>query len=381
MPLMPRTGSRSKIRGLRYALAIASLCAPAAAQQLPDYSSRAPDNVNSGADTHLFRPAVDSKGFFTVNGSDILGSRDISFGLVLDYGRNVLRTTNSRVPQRQVPRQDSLGNVIPGQTDPADCLPNACNVGQNRAAGGGTGVHALVRDSFQGTFGFNYGIANIAVVGLSMPVILESGDPAYDIGRNGAQYNSARLDHQGIETLALHGKVRFTRVDKGIGLAGLVQVGVPIGSSPQNLGADPGAWFWPQLIAEKRFGATGRFKIGLNVGYRAHTGSNARYELDHNGVPQLKEGIFEYGNLGTFQAGFAWRALEAFDIVGETYGSYLLDGKSDSKQKLSEELLGGVKLFIERNSYFMLGAGSRAFSTGFEAADLRMVLGFVFEPS
>ena len=44
-----------------------------------------------GLDTHLFRPALDSKGFFHTNGTDILGANDISFGLVIDYGRNLLR--------------------------------------------------------------------------------------------------------------------------------------------------------------------------------------------------------------------------------------------------------------------------------------------------
>src|SRR5688572_16154099 len=43
---------------------------------------RAREGVNGdGADTHLFRPAVDSKGFFSVNGSRILGAGDVSFGL------------------------------------------------------------------------------------------------------------------------------------------------------------------------------------------------------------------------------------------------------------------------------------------------------------
>src|SRR5882724_6324280 len=51
-----------------------------------------------GLDTHLFRPAVDSKGFFSVNGSDILGAKNISFGLVLDYGRNLMRTRATRTP-------------------------------------------------------------------------------------------------------------------------------------------------------------------------------------------------------------------------------------------------------------------------------------------
>jgi OmpA-OmpF porin, OOP family len=54
---------------------------------------RLPDNGSNGdgMDTHLFRPAVDSKGFFSVNGSDILAANDFSFGLVMDYGHNIMR--------------------------------------------------------------------------------------------------------------------------------------------------------------------------------------------------------------------------------------------------------------------------------------------------
>jgi OOP family OmpA-OmpF porin len=361
------------MHGARCGLALGMMTSLASAQQLPSYSQRAPGGVNEGADTHLFRPAVDSKGFFSVNGSDILGANDVSFGLILDYGRNILRTNDSGVPQ--TPAQDANGNAIPGQT--ADCVPSTC---PNQTLGK-RGVHALVQDSFQGTFQFNYGIANRAVVGVNIPVILMSGNPAFDIGNTGNTYNSQRLDAQSISGLAIHGKVRLTRVEKGFGLAALVQAGVPFGSPSQNLGGEPGVWVWPQLIGEKRFGSTGRFKIGLNVGYRAHGGNNATFGQAPAGVNELKEGTFHYGNLGTFQAGLSWRALDALDLVGETYGTYLLDDKSDSKEKFSEEVVGGIKLFIERNSYFMMGGGSRAWSTGFEAADLRLLLGFVFEPS
>jgi OOP family OmpA-OmpF porin len=393
---MSKRGRCSRVHGVACALALGAVSLSANAQQLPDFGQRAPSGTgtigartggnNAGADTHLFRPAVDSKGFFSVNGSDILGAGDVSFGLVLDYGRNILRTRDSNVPQTMRPTfsgVDVMGNPIPGPAALGPCDPNLCIVHPTDPAdpGRGSGVKALVRDSFQGTFQFNYGIASRAVVGVNIPVILMAGNPAYDIGPDGRQYNTARLDAQGLSTIALHGKVRFTRVEKGIGLAALLQVGVPIGSAPQNLGADPGAWFWPQLIGEKRFGATGRFKIGLNVGYRAHTGSNTRYEHDLFGLQQLKEGNFEYSNLGTFQAGFAWRVQDALDLVAETYGTYQTGGGSAAAQKLSEELIGGIKLFVERNSYLMLGGGSRAFSTGFEAADLRLLLGFVFEPS
>jgi OmpA-OmpF porin, OOP family len=370
---MPRTrGPWPKIFGALCALAILAIGSRASAQ-LTNYDLRAPEAAgNNGADTHLFRPAVDSKGFLSVNGADILGANSISFGLILDYGRNILRTSNDAVP-------------INGQNE---CAPDNCPApfpGNNPLdPNRGVGVNALVENSFQGTFGFNYGIANRLVVGLNVPVILMTGDAAYDIGRGpGQNYNSAQLDQQSISTMALHAKVRILRPEKVIGLAGLVQVGFPIGQASQNLGGDPGVWYWPQLIAEKRFGSTGRFRLGLNLGYRGHGGDNARFGLDSRvpGRNQLAEGPWQYGNLGTFQFGLAWRAMDALDLIAETYGSYLLDDFSDSAQKLSQELLGGIKLFVERNSYLTVGGGSRAFSKGFEAADLRLVLGFVFEPS
>ncbi|HJZ84978.1 MAG TPA: OmpA family protein [Polyangia bacterium] len=37
----------------------------------------------------VFRPAVDSKGYVTINGSQVLGSGDLSFGLVTTWGRDV----------------------------------------------------------------------------------------------------------------------------------------------------------------------------------------------------------------------------------------------------------------------------------------------------
>ena len=352
------------VRTSRTAILLSVLGLPAVASaQARD--SRAPEGNGDGLDTHLFRPAVDSKGFFSVNGSDILGANNISFGLVLDYGRNLMRTRVDRVPQG---------------SDGAECADEQCEVADGED---GTGVPALVPNSIQGTFGFNYGIANIGVVGLSIPVILMTGDPAYGVGPSGATYNSAPLDAQKISNIALHGKFRLTRVDRTIGLAAVVQAGIPIGSAPRDLGADPGFWYWPQLVVENHFGSTRRFHVGLNVGYRGHTGEDARFGLAPNGGGefQLKEGNFEGRNLATFNLGLSYRVLDALDLVAETYGSYQLGGDSDKKQKLSQEVVGGIKLFVERNSYLMMGGGSRAWSTGFEAADVRLILGFVFEPS
>ena len=351
------SGSRRLQRWVRTAAGVGTLLAVSGGTFAQE--PRVADKNGEGLDTHLFRPAIDSKGFMAINGSDILGANDISFGLVLDYGRNLLRTNDER---------DACGG--PGES--------ACpNGGQSLDRG----VDALVKNSFQGTFGFNYGIANIGSIGITVPVILMAGNEANEIGATNDTYDTGKLDSQKISTVALQGKLRLTRVDRGPGLAIVVQGGVPVGDAPRELGADPGGWYWPHVVFENRFGSSKRLKIGLDAGYRGHTGKNPKFGLDNAGRNQLAEGKLEGGNLATFGAGIAYRVIDPLDLVVETYGTYLLDGKSDSKQKLSQEFLGGIKLFVERNSYLMMGGGSRAFMTGYEAADVRMVLGFVFEPS
>jgi hypothetical protein len=94
-----------------------------------------PPSNGDGLDTHLYRPALDSKGFFHTNGTDVLGANDVSFGFIIDYGYGLLR---------------------------------APNVGQRSTT--------LLDHSIQGTLHFNYGIANRAAVGLSVPINLMFGE-------------------------------------------------------------------------------------------------------------------------------------------------------------------------------------------------------------
>jgi OOP family OmpA-OmpF porin len=293
-----------------------------------------------GFDTHLFRPAMDSKGFFTTNGSEILGANDVSFGLVIDYGNTLLRV-------------DGVGQKSP----------------------------QLINHSFQGTAQFNYGLFNKVVVGLDIPVNLMAGDEqTFTNPATGqvqpvlpGQWNTTQLDSQTLGFLALHAKWRITRVESApIGIAIGAQLGVPITDAPKNAGADPSLWYWPQLIVEKRFGATGQFKIAVNGGYRGHSASDTQITL--RGGKKFID-----GSRATFGAAISYRLLEPLDVVAETYGTYLTSD-SASEVKLSNEAVGGIKLFVERNSYLMLGAGAR-YTEGFEAANVRGFIGFIFEPS
>ena len=292
-----------------------------------------PSSNSSGFDTHLFRPAMDSKGLFTVNGSDILGKNDVSFGLIVDYAHALLRTPYG------------------GQ---------------------------LIDHSFQGTFQFNYGLLNMFVVGLDLPVDLMSGKQQLDANNNpqpvyAGLWGPDQLAFQGVGYVGAHAKWRITKVEHGFGLALGVQIGGGLSGAAQNAAADNGFFYWPELIAEKRFGPKGQFRIALNAGYRGHSATQTTLPLEDGGK-------FVDGSLFTYNGGISWRVLDALDLVGETYGTYLLASNADSVAKLSNEAVGGIKVFVERNSYLMLGGGAR-YTKGFEAADERAFIGFIFEPS
>jgi outer membrane protein OmpA-like peptidoglycan-associated protein len=298
-------------------------------------STRAQERVPSfngpGLDTHLFRPAIDSKGFFSVNGTDTLGAGNISFGLVTDYGRNLLRLRE------------------------------------------GHGAQALVSHSFQGTFSFNVGLTQRIVLGAHLPVDLLGGEGVEQVGVAGNQYDSQRLDSQRFGFAALHLKINLLRPNGPLGLALLAQGGYPLGD-PRNLGADPKPWYWPQLVLEKHFGKRA-VRLGVNVGYRgSNPGGVTRFD-------QIQGGRFESSKaLATAGGAVAVRALDKLEFIGETYLARQLDGKSASAVALSQEVVGGLKIFVEKNSYLMLGGGVRI-GDGYMAADQRGFIGFLFEPS
>ena len=320
--------------GIFAACAAVAVALPAGAQDL----ERVQENNGDGMDMHLFRAPVDSKGFLSVNGADILGANDISLGLVLDYGHNMMP------------------------------------LNPNHSA------DVLLEHAFQGTFQFNYGIAHLLVIGISAPVILNGGTSVRDIGPTGATYDDDDLDGQALGHVALHAKFRILRPDgeSPIGLAILGQAGIATGGA-RDYATEPGFWYWPQAIIEKRFGSTGAFRLGLNAGFRGHTGENPEYGLGADGNPQLEHGELKYGNLLTAGFGIGFRVLQPLELNAETYLPYLLaDAASD--QKLSAEAIGGFKLFIERNSFLMIGGGL-GYTPGFQSPDQRAVLGFIFEPS
>lgn len=313
-------GVRARVLGLMSAAVVTLAATQALGQSTPDV---VPTANGSGLDTHIFRPAMDSKGLFAVNGTDVLGAKAMSFGLVLDYGHVLLRNPGS----------------------------------------------PLIEHSFQGTLQANYGVGNALVLGVDLPVDMLSGSPQDGYPNI---WGPGKLEFQGVSSPAAHAKWRLLRPERAIGLAVGLQVGGGLSGAASNAGADPGFWYWPSVILEKRFGPSGRLRAALNGGYRGHVATDT--------ILPLENGSYHDGDLLTWGGGLSVRALEQVDIIGETYGTYLLASGASSSVKSSNEAIGGIKIFVEHNSYFMLAGGVR-YANGFEAADQRVVLGFTFEPS
>ncbi|RLB49868.1 MAG: OmpA family protein [Deltaproteobacteria bacterium] len=325
-------------------------------------------NGDRGMDLHLFRPAVDSKGILSTNGTDILGHLDFSFGLVLDAGFGIL---------------------------PVDGFVNDESV----PIGSEERTTHVVDSFFTGTLQFNLGLANFAVVGMQLPVQVISG-PNQSIP-GGTGFNTADdggMTYQGLGDITLHGKFRFTRVERDpIGLGGLLLLELPSGS-PSEFAGD-GFAIWPILAAEMR--PVRAIRLALNLGLRLNFTDAATVPVGGRTVPTgdgmggmnalgammdpAQPGVdTEYGHLLTFGFGAGFRVASAVEIALDIYGTQSLN--AFHAEGFNLEALLGLKIFVERNSYLVLGGGVgipniATDSGGFQTADVRAMLGFIFEPS
>lgn len=311
-------------------------------------------------DLHLFRPAVDSKGILTVNGTDVLGHNDFSFGLILDAGFGQL---------------------------PFSGFVNADDVAVEDAER----TTRIASQVFTGTLHFNYGLGNLVVAGIQVPVQVISGD---NVTVPGAfNDTSSGLEYQGLGDITIHGKVRLTRVEREpIGLAALLHIELPTGSSEEFAG--DGFAVWPMLAAEVR--PIREIRLALNLGARFSFGDGATFPVGGRTMPTglssatnptLASGgtEIEYGHLLTAGFGASFRVADSVELAVEAYGTQLLSGFGDA-EAMSVETIAGLKVFVERNSYLVIGGGvglPNVFSDtgGFQSADARAMLGFVFEPS
>ncbi len=372
-----------------YFLWLLSVCLTSLITANAQAQSAALVDTDKGVDAHLFRPAVDSKGYISTNGTSILGDGDYSFGLVLDMGLGIMPHSGFEWDQ----------NARINDED-----------GDGFADAGFKGTDHLIDTAVTGTLHFNYGLANMAVVGIQVPIMVVDGPNTIIPGVYNDGLSAAGLDSQGFGNITLHGKLRMLRHEANtLGLAGILHLELPTGESSEFRG-EPGFAAWPVLAID--WVPVPAFQIGLNIGYRFNSGDGETLPFNGEvrpltstptagmsallrpddlcqggdmvtnascpGITEAGDPV-EYDDLITGGFAISWRFADAAALVGDTYVGQIASGIGD-EGTMGAEAIGGLKLFVEDNSYLVL-AGGVGVSESINSADQRLVLGFIFEPS
>jgi len=318
---------------------------------------------NAPVDLEIFRPAMDSKGFITVNSSAVLGAGDLSFGLVTAYARRPLVLH---------------GNGMFG-TPPT----------QNKFS-----VDNLVTPSLQAAVGFTH-LQHLGFeLGVVLPLAIVSGQstPSDQMGNSTKDWT---FTAQGLGDLQIHPKIRLMNATRnGLGFAIIPSIIAPTGDKNSFFGE--GQWiFQPTAVIDTELGYLGRFRAAVNGGIRLR-GHHSEY-LDIptsfttpptvGGADITTHAGINIGNEAIGGVGVSYGIVpQKFDVVAEVYGNYGLDSHliaadgTQTKMGLSAEAIGGIKLYLARNSFFEAGAGWRV-ADGYGGGQPRAFIGFIFEPS
>jgi outer membrane protein OmpA-like peptidoglycan-associated protein len=283
-----------------------------------------------------FRPAIDSRGYLTLNASQVLDPGEMSFGLgSLQWGRRLLAFENG-------PARYSVDNMI------SATLVAAFGV---RAAG----------IPFE--------------LGASLPFTIMNGSRGPDsLGDPGNPNDDKlyRLSGQGVGDFGLHVKARIARAGR-VGFGAVASVFVPTGSSRDPFLGE--AATTPQLvgIADATFG---KLRLAINGGIRLRR-TTTFMDMGDGGAPATMGSITTSTALPVGIGAAYGLVTDKVELVGEVFGAIPI-GKSDGYQPL--EALGGVKVYLAKNSYLSLGAGRGLLPDRAGNPDFRAVIGIVFEP-
>ncbi len=290
-----------------------------------------------------FRPAIDSRGYLTLNASQPLGHQEVSFGLgALSWGHELLSF-------------DEAGNSY--------------------------SVDDVITATLIAAVGVHLGPAELQLAA-SVPLTILSGDRGPDnLGAPGDANDDERfgLDGQGLGNIGLHLKTRFleTRRPPHVGLGVIASVFLPTASPAQRFLGD--ATLTPQVIGilDKEFGRQGRLRIALNGGLRLRETATFT-DVGDMGAPATNQTITASAEV-PFGVGIAFALTpKRFDLVGEVFGALPL-GAHENYQPL--EAVAGVKLYLARNSFLSLGGGRGLMPAKGANPDVRAFISIVFEPS
>jgi outer membrane protein OmpA-like peptidoglycan-associated protein len=338
------------------AVAAFGLAAPAEAQ------------INSAPlDLQMFRPAMDSKGFITLNSSGVLGQWDFSFGLVTTYARRPLQFDGTM--KLGTPPQQN-GFVVTNLVTPS--------------------LQAAVGFVKLAHFGFELGVV------VPMTVLSGKGEPS-NPGGAGAATTDYGFTRQGLGDITLHPKIRLLNATRtGFGIAIIPSLVLPTGDKNAFMGEGK-LIFQPTVIADTETGYLGRFRTTINAGMRIRPSTTFVDDGTTGTAPRMftpsgmmltntQQGILAKNEVvGGF--GISYGIVpQKFDVVGEIYGFYGLGSKkiaadgTQSNLNPTAEAIAGIKLYLAHNSFFELGGGWRV-ANGYGGGAPRAFIGMIFEPS
>jgi outer membrane protein OmpA-like peptidoglycan-associated protein len=322
---------------------------------------------NAPVDLQMFRPAMDSKGFITVNSSAVLGQWDVSFGLVTSYARQPLTLTSSC------------------------CTPMQATKFQ---------VGTLVTPSLQGAVGFTR-LPHLGFeLGMILPMAIISGQSYPSDPGNGAANsgNDWTFTSQGLGDLQVHPKIRLMNATRnGLGLAIIPSIILPTGDKSTFFGEGQ-TIFQPTAVVDTELGYLGRFRAAVNGGMRIRPHHSVFIDQGSSftippgvpnfmGTPITTNAGIDVGSELLGSVGLSYGIVpQKFDLVGEIYGSYgtsshkINPDMTTSKLGPTAEAIAGVKLYLARNSFFEIGGGWRV-ADAYGGAAPRAFIGFIFEPS
>ena len=312
---------------------------------------------NYGADLRLFRSTIDTKGHFTVDGSEVLPHRALSLSLTMNFGFNQWIAPELLT---KTAYKNTTTNVF---------------------------LHSILIA--------NWGIRDMFVVGAGIPIALPSGYVFNGYSNRGEATTLAWSTSGKIGDISFHTKLRWIRADRHpIGLATIFQYSLPTGDAEYIMGSPKGGVFRAKLIVDVQ-SRRERYRGALNVGVHLPLGAlktvnnyadPQQYSLSRfSGRLLFKNGPQAYAGIGNSFA--FWPGV--MDFVLEVYGSHLIS-EYQNPDYLSVEANGGFKMYIEESSYLLAGyahgiplSGKRSENPGYgyQAMEQRVFLGFAYEPS
>lgn len=288
-------------------------------------------------DVQNFRPAMDSKGFITVERSKALGTFEPSIGLYMNYSFNPL-------------------------TQEID--------GERRA---------LIDQYGRGEILLALGFFSRIEIGAQLPVVIIRGD-------SDGPGDEPEIAGDGFGDSALNLKIKLLdheRFPIGVALVSEAR----FGSGEGDIFASHGEMtLIPKLVVDWALGS--RVAMGVNVGARLRgervlDANITRTTVDEAGDRQQetlsRADPIKLGDELLFGFGAGVEMIkDRVELIGEVFGASPMISGAQRANPL--EALAAVRLFLVGNSYFSLGA-SRGLMQAYGDPELRLFAGIVFEPS